>query len=946
MKFVSSIISALALSTVTVDAAANYAPHEKSFDVAEACEDSGSSTTLFHTGKSEAELTILADQHPNDGFLDWVSTNMGNFDSVYIPTTVDHCVGFAFFWEITADGELHIAAAAHIDNHEGWIAVGFSETKGMRGSDVVYFTTALGDVVDSHIQDLLAKPITDTVQDWTLNDYVLTEDGYLIFEAKRYLVTDDKFDRPIVDDSPTFVEDHKLIGAWGSSTDVTYHGDNRVRTSIQLFPSEDGEVAPGLDYDGFIEQMEARMSGHIDLKLTQFNIPVMETYYHYEEFSFQDMVNSGLFTDHTDEAYIIGYEFIIQPESRNYMHHILMYGHYGDDNDPNELAPIFVWTPGDEYLYFPVGTGVKFGGADSFHSFTMNYHIDNKDLDTGKIDFGSGIRLYLSDQPLSIEIGMMQIGDPFVGLRNTKVGKGINEHVFECPSSCTQKRLSSNKITVIKESLHMHAVGKRIVNEVIRGGETVHQSYIDYWDFDQSGTPAMQQETHQVFRGDVFRTTCYFEGDDSIKFGVGSTDEMCMAFILYYPKSTLANCGVNYSDSQCQTDYKGKTKLDDVSQIGRSFAPAKGATCSEEFTEVALGSFITLKYLSTDTRITVEMRTTRQAWLGFGINPSGTMLDSDAIIGSPSIGVSKYRLEGVKGPSGVTEMDSERQTLNGTSFTQDENGSVMIFTKLLDDGEDMEIPSQGQAVFIYALGRSNTLNEGHIEQGNIILPFGCGGQVGSISSYKTHFQAHGTIAAFIFGFLMPLAVLAPKLRNVLNCKVKNKELWFIIHMTLNSLNYILFIILVSVAINAKISLQSQHFKHPHEVVGVLMLLIMTIQVVGAICRPHPIPEAKEVDHEEEVIIIADAHEDSSAKVKLDSHSAIRAHWERQHLICGIAILAMSMYQLRTGLDLFNGLYEMRGYKRLLRIYYAWAVVVGLILSFVLFTGVKAKFKKA
>ena len=164
--------------------------------------------------------------------------------------------------------------------------------------------------------------------------------------------------------------------------------------------------------------------------------------------------------------------------------------------------------------------------VDGMNSLTIQYHVDNADRDAGNVDNGSGIRLYYSSTPVTNEIGMMQIGDPNVNLDGFQVGQGLTSYTFGCPSSCTQKRLSQD-ISIVKELLHMHSYGERIVNQVYRDGEVVHESYVDYWDFDQSGSPAPQNEPFQVQRGDSFKTICYYNADSSVKFGLGSEDEMC-----------------------------------------------------------------------------------------------------------------------------------------------------------------------------------------------------------------------------------------------------------------------------------------------------------------------------------------------------------------------------------------------------------------------------------
>jgi hypothetical protein len=87
------------------------------------------------------------------------------------------------------------------------------------------------------------------------------------------------------------------------------------------------------------------------------------------------------------------------------------------------------------------------------------------------------------------------------------------------------------------------------------------------------------QESYQVLPGDSFRTTCYYK--DGVKFGIGSDDEMCIAFILYYPARDLLSMpwicphGVPDYGSGCVTELQ-QGDLDSVDELGRSFGASSG----------------------------------------------------------------------------------------------------------------------------------------------------------------------------------------------------------------------------------------------------------------------------------------------------------------------------------------------------------------------------------
>jgi len=211
-------------------------------------------------------------------------------------------------------------------------------------------------------------------------------------------------------------------------------------------------------------------------------------------------------------------------------------------------------------------------GEGGFQSITLQIHFDNRNYDSGMVDSGSGIRLFHSNTSVEQEIGMAMIGDPFVKLTGVEVGSGLTRHSFTCPSTCSESQLDTEAtVTIVKEILHMHSHGRRIVNQVVRHDSVVHESYIDYYDFDQTAGPSQANPPFQFNRGDEFRTICYYAANSDTKFGIGSTDEMCMAFVLYFPKQALDFCGVGNYHDECRATYDGKDNLESSAEFGRVF---------------------------------------------------------------------------------------------------------------------------------------------------------------------------------------------------------------------------------------------------------------------------------------------------------------------------------------------------------------------------------------
>jgi hypothetical protein len=61
------------------------------------------------------------------------------------------------------------------------------------------------------------------------------------------------------------------------------------------------------------------------------------------------------------------------------------------------------------------------------------------------------------------------------------------------------------------------------------------EQHVDYYDFDIAGGFMGIQEPFSIEAGDSFRTTCYYQGNGDVKFGLGSDEEMCIGYLMYYP---------------------------------------------------------------------------------------------------------------------------------------------------------------------------------------------------------------------------------------------------------------------------------------------------------------------------------------------------------------------------------------------------------------------------
>lgn len=117
-----------------------------------------------------------------------------------------------------------------------------------------------------------------------------------------------------------------------------------------------------------------------------------------------------------------------------------------------------------------------------------------------------------------------------------------------------------------------------------------------------------------------------------------------------------------------------------------------------------------MSYVVTDDRIKVEMEYDGAAWIGLGTHPifDGKMIGAESWIALPDINSSPviYNLNSYLRQGARVAND---QTLENGFILQSSGSTVMRFDKLLSDGENVPIDGNGEVVFIWAIGRSNSL---------------------------------------------------------------------------------------------------------------------------------------------------------------------------------------------------------------------------------------------
>ncbi|KAL3918596.1 MAG: hypothetical protein SGILL_004159 [Bacillariaceae sp.] len=283
--------------------------------------------------------------------------------------------------------------------------------------------------------------------------------------------------------------------------------------------------------------------------------------------------------------------------------------------------------------------------------------------------------------------------------------------------------------------------------------------------------------------------------------------------------------------------------------------------------------------------ITISYTVPVLAWAGVAFsNNGGFMIGSEAIIGLPDSGeVLKYSLTG-KTADAVVPMDDAQQTLIDTSITQDGVSTTLTFTKILVEANEIPI-STGVNTFLGAWGINNGFGI-HAARQSISVDLASGGVEDLQTRKQSYWKAHGFFAGIAWGILSPLAISASVVR-----KLFKGPLWFQLHRGLNMcvvLFTIIAFILAVVAINLETpaGASADHFNpnpNPHRMVGLVIFIIAIVQALMGIFRPH-------------------ATEPGETK------STVRYAWEISHRVLGFACLFMAIYQVQSGIKIYQRIF--------------------------------------
>lgn len=441
----------------------------------------------------------------------------------------------------------------------GYVGVGFSPGGRMAAADIIlgWVDDNTGEVylVDSHGQDTNGAPVADPEQDCILVGGRQNE-SHTVVRFRRALDTCDRNHDYILggdtvrviwatQDSDPTLDGGELVG-------MTWHGkENRGVRSLHLLTPPVNKGAP-----------HGSHTRHWDVTLRNFTVPDnMDTLYWCKIFKVPPMQK---------KHHMIGYEPLLQPGNERYVHHMLLYEcvaphqfastdsmfqrfveHPGESCYSSAMPPewdqcmtaIVAWAVGSQGEFLPDHVGLPLADGNKAKYFMLEIHYDNPEF--RQVKDSSGLRIHYTKDLRQYDGGILVNGITITPLHIVPPHQLEYRTAGYCSSHCTHKTLPQTGIKLVSVVLHSHLAGKKIrVRHIREGRELPRIAEDNSYDFSYQQSRILPHEV-AVLPGDELVTECVYQTPNRTEptFGGYSTkQEMCLAFVLYYPRIQLAGC--------------------------------------------------------------------------------------------------------------------------------------------------------------------------------------------------------------------------------------------------------------------------------------------------------------------------------------------------------------------------------------------------------------------
>ncbi|XP_021953541.2 DBH-like monooxygenase protein 1 [Folsomia candida] len=440
----------------------------------------------------------------------------------------------------------------------------------MKGADIGIAKIFPGGIISFEDRYGIDKvsPILDKSQDWHLLSSNFRKESTVSFQVSRLLNTGDSAqDVEITEDTLRLIW---ATGKFETDTGKLHYHENGTRGVIPInFLDPDMDTPSHEELSNMFDLWNPKRKTHLSRN---------ETTYICSFFKSPDI----------PKRHVIGFGLEVNPiENLRHVHHLDLYRcsapsgtspteffapFVGNDYDcsyspvqfpfENCLQFEFTWSEGGGITLFPENMGLPLQPNEYYMTQT---HYDNPH-ERDDIVLETGFNIYLTSNLRPIEVGQLYVG--FMTSKSYALTVPPNSTNFtvssHCSSPCTSN-LPPEGINTFSVMLHSHNSGRRMQLRQFRSGtELPPLAKDDYYDFNYQNNRRLR-ETRKIMPGDHLTVECVYDtvwkGGKSVLGGRSARDEMCIAFLLYWPRIENVNLCGSYHDQEQVLNFMGVEKV-------------------------------------------------------------------------------------------------------------------------------------------------------------------------------------------------------------------------------------------------------------------------------------------------------------------------------------------------------------------------------------------------
>lgn len=438
----------------------------------------------------------------------------------------------------------------------GYVGFGVSESGKMVPADVVVGYVANNQVFfrDYHT-NAYSHPVSDSSQDWII-DYGYEEDGWTVLGFHRRLDTCDLVgDRVITSDTMRLIYSYDALDP--ADPDLLMYHDKRGFKSVSLLAgSPPPEFLPAesrtLDFLNFNYKLPD--NEHTTFHCRVFDLTNITQKYHIVKvspvFSKGTADNVGhmvLYRCHVaDPAALLrnGSSFNCFTDAPDHVQfcreHVASFGHGVSD------------------FYLPEDVGIPFGGVGEANVYVLATHYENEEFTPNLVD-NSGIRITITSKLRQHDAGFLTMGNIISPNWAQFIPPGDPDFVQKayCSMRCLAWGLgdcnspqTSVPMTMIGVQFHSHSLSKAMKLRHLtyvaqnRARENPWLAYDKTFDSKQQSFRLIKHR-HNISCWDELLLECSYDSSKETRPTVGGWthyDELCRAYVLYYPRKQIEGC--------------------------------------------------------------------------------------------------------------------------------------------------------------------------------------------------------------------------------------------------------------------------------------------------------------------------------------------------------------------------------------------------------------------